>query len=106
MDVSTLVGYALLLAGIVLGLLPFLTGSSTIAGCPEIHSTAYEILGIHPAGFEVRAIDPRQLRLAWYDGCNARRSSLVPHVVGTESLLSGMIVITGGVPVFNDRRAR
>lgn len=94
MELSHLAGYALLLAGIFLSLLPFVTGPSTLGGC-VIQSTVYETIGIDPTGYRLLEINWRHLQLLWYDGCNSRRSSFIPLFFGIGSLMAGYIVVTG-----------
>lgn len=87
------VGYALLVTGIVLCISAFVFGAGTQLACPGIQSPVYEIIGIYPAGFEVTRIDLASLELHWYDGCNARSSSLIKIALGIGSIIAGTTVI-------------
>ena len=90
---SRYVGYALLGLGVVLCLVPFVMGGSTMRACPGIHSAVYDTIGIYPAGYEVTGVDLERLGLYWYDGCNSRSSSLVPLLIGVTSLGSGLAIV-------------
>lgn len=85
-------GYVLLAVGIVLSLLPFVFGGGTTLACPGIDSVIYDVVGIYPAGYEVRGVDLLSFRLFWSDGCNSRTSSLVPLFLGIGVFLVGFVV--------------
>lgn len=88
---SRRVGYVLLVLGVVLSIVPFVTGGGTAAAC-DINSVVYDMIGIYPAEYAVTGVDLSSLELFWSDGCNSRTSSLVPLFLGIGSLLMSLTV--------------
>lgn len=93
MSSSTRRGYAFLAVGLVLCLSVVMFGGSTQRACPGIQSPVYEMVGVHPAGFDLMGIDLASLELSWYDGCNRRSNSLIPLILGIGSLVAGVATV-------------
>ncbi|PSQ33444.1 hypothetical protein BRD05_08645 [Halobacteriales archaeon QS_9_70_65] len=80
--------------GTVLTLLPFVTGTSTLAACDfggAVYGRAYDLVGIYPPGYSVR-IAWNEMMVYWSDGCNGHVSSLWPSVVGIAFLAAAAVI--------------
>lgn len=87
-------GALLVGVGLLLCLLPFVSGSGTLGQCLET-GLFYELFGIKPSQFRA-SVDLRTLEIRWFDGCNGRRSSLVPTLVGAVVLVVGVGIGASG----------
>ena len=82
-------GLVLVFVGVVLCLLPFVTGSATLGQCLET-GLFYDLFGIDPMQYRA-TVDLQTLDMYWFDGCNGHRSSLVPAIVGVVSIAAGIV---------------
>lgn len=89
----THIGYALILAGVGIGLLSLGFGGATDRACLEINSVVYETIGIHPSTAAITGVDLSDGTIEWYDGCNWRTNSFVPLVVGGRRHTSRFVTV-------------
>ena len=88
------IAYAGLMIGAVLTLLPFVTGTSTLAACDfggGVYGRVYDLVGIYPPGYSVR-IAWSEMMVYWSDGCNGHVSSLWLSVVGIAFLAAAAVI--------------